>query len=188
MGPFLIFILIIFGLPIIFVIVTYNSLVRVNQMITESWSNVDTELRRRYDLIPNLVEVVKGYAQHEREVFERVTQARTAAVANNGDPASQAKDENVLVHELKSLFAVAEGYPDLKANQNYLHLQEELVNTEDRIQAARRFYNGNIREYNNKVMTFPSNIIASMSGFQVKTFYEIESLEARNPVNVSFKQ
>ena len=172
-------------LPIIFVIVIYNSLVRLSQMITESWSNVDTELRRRYDLIPNLVETVKGYAKHEREVFDRITQARAAAVANTGNPASQAQDENKLIGVLKTLFAVVEGYPELKANQNFLKLQEELVNTEDRIQAARRFYNGNVRDYNNKVQTIPSNIIASIFDFKTKDYFEIESLDVRKPVTVS---
>jgi LemA protein len=172
-------------LPIIYVIVTYNSLVRLSQMITESWSNVDTELRRRYDLIPNLVETVKGYAKHEREVFEQIAQARAAAVANTGNPASQAQDENKLIGGLKSLFAVVENYPELKANQNFLKLQQELVNTEDRIQAARRFYNGNVRDYNTRVQTFPSNLIASISNYQTKDYFEIESLEVRKPVIVS---
>ncbi|MCX7920301.1 MAG: LemA family protein [bacterium] len=182
--------LVIFGaiifLPILFIIVTYNNLVRLSQMITESWSNVDTELRRRYDLIPNLVETVKAYAKHEREVFEHIAQARAAAVANTGDPASQAMDENKLIKELKSLFAVVENYPELKANQNFLKLQEELVDTEDRIQAARRFYNGNVRDYNTKVQTFPSNLIASIFNFQPKDYFDIESLDVRKPVSVSF--
>ena len=181
----LIIILAIIFLPIIFCVATYNAMIRLNQMITESWSNVDTELRRRYDLIPNLVETVKGYAQHEREVFERIAQARATAVANTGNPASQAQDENKLVKELKTLFAVAEGYPQLKANQNFLKLQEELTNTEDRIQAARRFYNANVRDFNNKVLTFPSSLIASMAGFNQKDYFEIETLDARKPVTVS---
>jgi LemA protein len=172
-------------LPIIVVIVTYNSLVRLSQMIIESWSNVDTELRRRYDLIPNLVETVKRYAKHEREVFERITQARANAVANTGNPASQAQDENKLITELKTLFAVVEGYPELKANENFLKLQQELVNTEDRIQAARRFYNGNVRDYNTKVQTIPSNIIASLFDYKTKDYFEIESLDVRKPVVVS---
>ena len=181
----LIIIGVIIFLPIIFAIVTYNSLVRLSQMITESWSNVDTELRRRYDLIPNLVETVKGYAKHEREVFEQIAQARAAAVANTGRPSSQAQDENKLISVLKSLFAVVENYPELKANQNFLKLQQELVNTEDRTQAARRFYNGNVRDYNNRVQTFPSNLVASKSGFQTIDYFEIESLEVRKPVTVS---
>jgi len=181
----LIIIGIIIFLPIVFVVVTYNTLVRLSQMITESWSNIDTELRRRYDLIPNLVETVKGYAKHEREVFEHIAQARATAVANTGNPASQAQDENKLIHELKTLFAVVENYPELKANQNFLKLQEELVNTEDRIQAARRFYNGNVRDFNTKVQTFPSNLIASVFDYKTKDYFEIESLEVRKPVMVS---
>ena len=179
------FVLVIILLPIIFIVVTYNSMVRLNQMITESWSNVDTELRRRYDLIPNLVETVKGYAAHEKTVFDDIAKARAAAVANTGNPSSQAQDENKLVQGLKSLFAVAEGYPQLKANQNFLKLQDELTNTEDRIQAARRFYNGNVRDFNNKVLTFPSSLIASMGGFTQKDYFEIDSLDARQPVKVS---
>jgi len=173
-------------LPVVYIIVTYNSLVRLSQMIKESWSNVDTELRRRYDLIPNLVETVKGYAQHEREVLERIAQIRSDAMTNHEDPETQAQRGNALVKELKTLFAVVEGYPELKANENYLKLQEELVNTEDRIQAARRFYNGNIRDLNNKVLTFPSSLIASMSGYSTQNYFEIESLEIRKPVSVNF--
>lgn len=172
-------------LPIIYVVVSYNALVRLSQMITESWSNVDTELRRRYDLIPNLVETVKGYAKHEREVFEQITQARATAVANTGNPSAQAQDENKLIGVLKSLFAVVENYPELKANQNFLKLQQELVNTEDRIQAARRFYNGNVRDYNNRVQVFPSNLIASFFNYQTKDYFEIDSLEVRKPISVS---
>jgi len=157
----------------------YNSLVHGRNHCTESWSNVDTELKRRYDLIPNLVETVKGYAKHEREVLERVTQARAAAVASQGSPASQAKDENVLVRELRQLLAIAESYPDLKASKNFLDLQHELVNTEDRIQRARRFYNGNVRDYNNKVQSVPSNIIASMFHFKNEEFFEIENAVER---------
>jgi len=174
-------------LPIIYIVVTYNTLVRLNQMIKEAWSNIDTELTRRYDLIPNLVETVKGYAQHEREVLERIVQTRNAAMLNNKlDPDATAKSQNELVQGLKSLFAVVEGYPELKANQNFLQLQDELINTEDRIQAARRFFNGNVRDMNNKVLTFPSNIIASFGGFQTHTFFEIENLDIRKPVSVKF--
>ncbi len=163
----------------------YNSLVKLNQMIPESWSNIDTELRRRYDLIPNLVETVKGYAQHEKNIFERIAQARAAAMANTGNPESQAQAENQLVNELKSLFAVVENYPELKANQNFLKLQQELINTENRIQASRRFYNSNVRDFNNQVLMFPSSMIASFGGFKTKEYFEIDSLEARKPVNVS---
>ncbi|MAE60333.1 MAG: hypothetical protein CMJ49_03140, partial [Planctomycetaceae bacterium] len=137
-------------LPLVWLIATYNGLVRLRQHVRESWSGIDTELRRRYDLIPNLVETVKGYAAHERETLEAVVRARQAAVESRGSPASQAADENVLVDTLGRLFALAEGYPDLKASGNFLELQNELVNTEDRIQAARRFYNANVRDLNTR--------------------------------------
>ena len=153
----------------------YNALVRGRNHCDEAWSGIDTELKRRYDLIPNLVSTVKGYAAHERETLERVTQARNVAVASQGSPASQAKDENVLVDSLKRLLAVVESYPDLKANQNFLKLQQELVNTEDRIQRARRFYNGNVRDYNNRVQVIPSALIARPFGFKEREFFEIES-------------
>jgi len=181
--------LIVIGVPVLIVLVfvlgTYNRLVMLRNTIAESWRNVDTELQRRYDLIPNLVETVKGYAAHERTVFEEVTKARSAAVGSRGSPDSQARDENVLVRALGRLFAVVEGYPDLKASRNFLHLQEELVNTEDRIQASRRFYNGNVRALNNKVQMFPSNIIASMFGFQLAEYFEVENLAVRRPPDVN---
>jgi LemA protein len=170
---------------LVFVFGTYNRLVSLRNMIAESWRNVDTELQRRYNLIPNLVETVKGYAKHEREVFEQVTKARATAVASKGDPESQARDENVLVRALGRLFAVVEGYPDLKASQNFLQLQDELVNTEDRIQASRRFYNGNVRTFNNKVQMFPSNVIASMFGFIPAEYFEIESVSVREAPKVT---
>jgi LemA protein len=161
----------------------YNALVRGRNHCDEAWSGIDTELKRRYDLIPNLVSTVKGYAAHERETLERVTQARNAAVASQGSPASQAKDENVLVDSLKRLLAVVESYPDLKASQNFLKLQQELVNTEDRIQRARRFYNGNVRDYNNRVQVIPSALIARPFGFKEREFFEIESaIERQAPV------
>jgi len=152
----------------------YNSLVRGRNHCDEAWSNVDTELRRRYNLIPNLVDTVKGYAAHERETMEKVTQARNMALASQGSPASQARDENVLVDSLKRLLVVVEKYPDLKASQNFLKLQDELVNTEDRIQRARRFYNGNVRDYNNRVEVFPSALVAKGFGFKQREFFEIE--------------
>jgi LemA protein len=153
----------------------YNSLVRGRNHVRESWSGIDTELKRRYDLIPNLVETVKGYARHEREVLEQVVEARNRAVASTGSPASQAKDENVLVGGLKRLFALAEGYPDLKASQNFLALQGQLVETEDRIQAARRFYNANVRDYNNRCQMFPTSVLAGMFRFEPEEFFEIET-------------
>jgi LemA protein len=170
-------------LLILWVAFMYNALVRGRNHCDEAWSGIDTELKRRYDLIPNLVSTVKGYAAHERETLERVTQARNAAVASQGSPASQAKDENVLVDSLKRLLVVVESYPDLKANQNFLKLQQELVNTEDRIQRARRFYNGNVRDYNNRVEVIPSALIARPCGFKEREFFEIESaVERQVPV------
>jgi LemA protein len=153
-------------LPVVYVVVQYNALVALKNYIRESWSNVDTELKRRYDLIPNLVAVVKGYAAHERTVLERVTERRNRCAANNGSPSEQAVDEKQLVDSLKQLLVVVENYPQLKADQNFLNLQTELVNTEDRIQAARRFYNGNVRDYRNKCETFPSNLVANLFGFK----------------------
>jgi LemA protein len=161
--------------PLLILMAIYNGLVRLRNLVQESWSNVDTELKRRYDLIPNLVETVRGYAAHERGVFETVTQARAAAVASTGRPSSQAMDENHLVHALKSLFAVAENYPQLKANQNFLKLQQSLVDTEDRIQAARRFYNANVRDFNTRCQTVPSVFVANAFGFQTADFFEIET-------------
>ena len=166
-------------LPIIWFIAAYNSLVRLRNHCRESWSGIDTELKRRYDLIPNLVETVKGYAQHERETLERVTQARNQALASTGSPASQAMDENIFVGTLRSLFAVVENYPDLKASDNFLELQGQLANTEDRIQASRRFYNANVRDYNTRIEVIPSNIVAKMFSFQTEEFFEIEGIGVR---------
>jgi LemA protein len=157
------------------VIGMYNSLVSGRNHVRESWSGIDTELKRRYDLIPNLVETVKGYARHEREVLERVVRARTAAVSSTGSPEAQAKDENQLVGALKQLFAVAEAYPDLKASQNFLALQQQLAETEDRIQASRRFYNANVRDYNNRCQMFPTSLLAGMFKFEPAEFFEIDS-------------
>ncbi|MCX7011478.1 MAG: LemA family protein [Candidatus Sumerlaeota bacterium] len=166
-------------LILIWFIATFNVMVRLRNQCRESWSGIDTELKRRYDLIPNLVECVKGYAAHERETLERVVEARSRAVASTGSPASQAKDENVFVGALKSLFAVAEGYPNLKASQNFLALQEELANTEDRIQAARRFYNANVRDLNTRIQVIPSNLVAALFGFHPEEFFEIDSAAER---------
>ena len=160
-------------LLLIWVAVTYNTLVRLRQLCRESWSGVDTELKRRYDLIPNLVATVKGYAAHERQVLERVTELRERCVANNGSPAEQAKDETQLVDALKQMLVVVENYPQLKADQQFLRLQQELITTENRIQAARRFYNGNVRDYRNKCETFPSNLVARMFGFQPHEFFSV---------------
>lgn len=172
-------------LPLLWVIVQYNSLVGLRNHITESWSNVDTELKRRYDLIPNLVATVKGYAAHEREVLERVVELRNRCLANNGTPADQAVDENQLVDALKQLFVRVENYPQLKADQHFLKLQNELINTENRIQAARRFYNGNVRDYRNKCESFPSNLVASSFGFQPYDFFSVPPSVSNVP-NVEF--
>jgi LemA protein len=155
-------------------VVSYNRFVSQKQLIKDAWANIDTELRRRYDLIPNLVETVRGYATHEREVFENVTKARAAATAATGTPASQAAAEGPLVAALRQLLAVAENYPDLKANENFLALQSELANTEDRLQTSRRFYNANVRQYNERVQQFPSTIIAKMFHFEQEEYFEIE--------------
>lgn len=181
----LVLLLLIVLMPVLWFVGTYNGLVRLRNLVRESWAGIDTELKRRYDLIPNLVETVKGYAKHEREVLEEVVQARQAAVASTGSPATQARDENGLVRALNRLFAVAEGYPDLKASQNFLQLQNELVNTEDRIQAARRFYNANVRDFNTRTQMFPSNLVAGMFGFANEEFFEVENSAIRQPPAVS---
>jgi LemA protein len=159
--------------PLVYVVVTYNTLVALRNYIRDAWGNVDTELKRRYDLIPNLVATVKGYAAHEREVLERVTQLRVQCMASQGRPEAQAVDENQLVAALQRMLAVVENYPQLKADQNFLHLQRELVNTEDRIQAARRFYNGNVRDYRNKCETFPSSLVAGIFGFEPQDYFQV---------------
>ncbi len=164
---------------VIWFIATYNTFVRLRQHVKESWSGIDTELKRRYDLIPNLVQTVKGYAAHEKQVLEAVIEARSRAVASRGSPGEQARDENALVGSLKRLFALAEGYPDLKASVNFLELQKQLANTEDRIQAARRFYNANVRDLNTRVGVFPSNLIAKMFAFGKEEFFEIENASIR---------
>jgi LemA protein len=168
-------------------IISYNRFVSQKNLIRDAWANIDTELRRRYDLIPNLVESVRGYAAHERETFERVTQARNAAVAATGSPAAQAAAEGPFVAALRQLFAVAEAYPQLRANENFLALQGELSNTEDRLQTSRRFYNGNVRDYNRRVQAFPSNVIAKMFKFTEEEFFEVEeALREAGPPQVDF--
>ena len=163
-------------LLLLFGVVAYNRFVSQRQQIKDAFANIDTELRRRYDLIPNLVESVRGYAQHERATFEEVTRARAAAIGAQG-PAQQAQAENVLTSALRSLFAVAESYPELRASENFQALQAELSNTEDRIQVSRRFYNANVREYNERVQSVPSNVIASTFGFKEEEFFEIEEAD-----------
>jgi LemA protein len=164
----------------------YNGLVSIRNQCDEAWSNVDTELKRRYDLIPNLVNTVKGYAKHERELLEDLVDLRERASANHGDVASQAADESLLQQALGKLMVRLEAYPDLKASANFLELQGELANTENRIQAALRFYNGNVRANNNKIEQFPSNIVASMFAFVRREFFELEIPEARETPQVSF--
>ena len=171
---------------LLYFVVTYNTLVRLKQHCREAWSDVDAELKRRYNLIPNLVETVKGYAKHERSVLEAVIQARNRAVDSTGSPQSQASDENALIGTLRKLFVLAEGYPELKASRNFLELQSELANTEDRIQAERRFYNGNVRDMNTRVSVFPSNLIAGMFGFAQEEFFEIEDAAVRLPPRTDF--
>jgi LemA protein len=178
MGPMLLVALAVLGLPVIMVAGMYNGLIRAQNHCDEAWSNIDTELKRRYELIPNLVSTVKGYAQHEQELLEQVTRLRAVCVEDSGSPGHQAQTENQLVRALGPLLARLENYPDLKANANFLSLQRELVNTEDRIQAARRFYNGNVRELNNKVEMFPSNIVAGTFAFGTREFFEVEDTRA----------
>lgn len=163
----------------------YNGLVKFRNRTDEAWSDIDVQLKRRYNLIPNLVEVVKGYAKHERELFEKVTQARSQAMGAK-TVEEQGQAENALAGALKSLFAVAENYPDLKANQNFLELQRELSDTENKIQAARRFYNSNVRDFNIKIQKFPNNLVAGAFGFKKRDFFEIEEAAEREPVKVSF--
>jgi LemA protein len=176
------------GLLLIAGIVSYNRFVAQRNLIRNAFANIDTELRRRYDLIPNLIETVRGYAAHERETLEAVIQARNAAVATTGQsPATQAAAEGPFVAALRQLFAVAEQYPNLKANENFLALQAELTNTEDRLQASRRFYNGNVQDYNRRVESFPSNIIAGMFNFKQEEFFEIEeAIRTAGPPQVDF--
>jgi LemA protein len=161
-------------IPIIFVIATYNTLVGLKNHIKDAWANIDTELKRRYELIPNLVNTVKGYAKHEQQTFQQITELRSKCIANTGNVAAQCSTEQLLVGALQKLMAVVENYPQLKADTNFLQLQHELVNTEDRIQAARRFYNGNVRDYKNKCQMFPSSIIASMFGFESQDYFNVD--------------
>ena len=158
----------------IYVASIYNALVRLRNHISDAWSNVDTELLRRYELIPNLVATVKGYAAHERETLERVIELRNTCIADTGSVRHQEGTEKQLVLAMQKLLALAESYPDLKADQHFLQLQEELVNTEDRIQAARRFYNGNVRDYRNLREGFPSNLVANIFDFQDASFFDVE--------------
>jgi LemA protein len=154
-------------------VISYNRFVSQRHLINNAWSNVDTELRRRYDLIPNLVRTVRGYAEHERATLETVVQARNEAQASIGDVRDQQPPEQALVHSLRSLLALSEAYPDLKADQQFLELQQELAITEDRIQAARRLFNGNVRDYNQRIESLPSNLIAALGGFKRRDYFEL---------------
>jgi len=178
-------ILIIIVLIVLWLIAVYNSLIKSKNRVDEAWSDIDVQLKRRYDLIPNLVESVKAYAGHEREVFQKVTEARASAMqAKNLN--EKGKAENMLSQTLKSLFAVAENYPDLKASTNFLQLQDELADTENKIQASRRFYNGNVRDFNIKIQVFPNNLIAGLLGFKVYDFFQIEAEQEREAPKVQF--
>lgn len=172
--------LIIVGVIVIWVIAVYNGLITSRNRTDEAWSDIDVQLKRRYDLIPNVMETIKGYATHEAGTFQKVTEARNAAM-NARTVDEHAKAENMLSQTLRSLFAVAEAYPELKANQNFLHLQQELSDTEDKIQAARRFYNGNVRDFNIKLQVFPTNMIGGMLGFSKREFFEIEESQKAVP-------
>ena len=183
--PIILGLIVIIGL---WLVLSRNSFVSIKNQVEEAFSTMDVYLKKRYDLIPNLVETVKGYATHESETFTKVTAARTAAM-NATSIDEKIANENALSGTLKSLFAVAEAYPDLKANQNFLELQQEIVDTEDKIQAARRFYNGGVRDLNTKIQTFPSNIIAGLFSFKQREFFELdESAQqvAEKPVDVQF--
>lgn len=164
----------------LWLIMTFNGLIRLRNQVDEGWSDIDVQLKRRHDMIPNLVEIVKGYAKHESAVFENVTKARTAAMSAAGNPAELGKAENMLSGTLKSLFAVAEAYPDLKANQNFLQLQDTYRDTEDKIQAARRFFNGVVRDFNTKLQVFPTNMIGNMLGFKTREFFAADEAEREN--------
>ena len=166
-------------LPLLWWIVTYNRFVRLKHGVAESWADVDVELKRRYELIPNLVETVKGYATHERDVLERVTALRNTAMNNHGPAASQARDENALLLGMRSLFAVAEAYPQLESDANFRALQEELAVTEDRIAAARRFFNGNVRDLRNLRESFPTSVVGNMMGITEPTFFELDDANER---------
>lgn len=181
----LIVIAVIIVLLILYVIATYNGLIKLRNRTEEAYSDIDTQLKRRHDLIPNLIETVKGYAAHERQTFDSVTQARTNAVNASG-PQAQAQAEGMLGQALGRLFAVAEAYPDLKANQNFLHLQNELTDTEDKIQASRRFYNMNVRDLNIKIQSVPSNIIAGMAKIEEREFFELDDPAEKEVPAVSF--
>lgn len=181
------YILIILGVVLLWAIFIYNGFVTLVNRAKEAWADIEVQLKRRYDLIPNLVNTVKGYATHESSAFENVTKARNMAMGASGPTAEHAQAENMLTGALKSVFALAEAYPDLKANQNFLALQSELSDTENKIQAARRFYNTNVRDLNIKIESVPSNFVASLAGFSKMEFFDLADNDAaQNPVEVKF--
>lgn len=180
----LLIVLAIVAVIVVFAIAVYNSLIVLRNKVDEGWSDIDTQLKRRYDLIPNMVETVKGYAKHEKSTFEEVTKARTMAM-DAKTPEAKAQAENMLTSTLKSLFALAENYPELKANQNFMDLQATLREVEEHIQMSRRYYNGTVRDFNTKLQVFPNNLIAGMLGFKEREFFEIAEEERKN-VKVSF--
>ncbi|WP_424246031.1 LemA protein [Elusimicrobium posterum] len=169
-----------------YLIGTYNGFITLRNRVKEAWSDIEVQMKRRYDLIPNLVETVKGYASHEKDTFEKVIQARNMAMQGSKDIDTVAKNENILSGALKSIFALKEAYPDLKANTNFLKLQDELTDTENRMQAARRFYNSNVLSLNTKAEHFPSNIVAGMFGISKEKFFELQEEAARDAVKVKF--
>ena len=181
-------VLVIIGALVLFFIATYNRLVTLRQRVKEAWADIDVQLKRRHDLIPNLVETVKGYATHEASVFQKVTEARAAAVAAGatGTPEQRAQAENVLTGALRSVFAVAEAYPQLQASQNFRDLQENLTATEDKISFARRFYNGNVRDYNTSLQTLPTSLFAGMLGFKPEQYFELTDATEREVPQVKF--
>jgi len=178
---------IILGVLVLWAVYIYNGFITLRNRVEEAWADIEVQLKRRYDLIPNLVNTVKGYATHEGSVFENVTKARNMAMGAGGPTAEHAQAENMLTGALKSIFALAEAYPDLKANTNFLELQRELSDTENKIQAARRFYNANVRDLNTKIESFPSNVLAKMFSFGQKEFFDLADNDAaQNPVAVKF--
>ena len=183
---YMITIIIIAAVVVLWLAATFNGFIRLRTRTEEAWADIEVQLKRRYDLIPNLVNTVKGYAKHESTAFEKVTEARSHAM-QGGSLADKAQAEGELSGTLKSLFAIAEAYPDLKANTNFVELQRELADTENKIQAARRFYNGNVRDFNTKVQTFPSNLIAGVFNFGKKEFFDLPDTDvAQQPVEVKF--
>jgi len=185
MSTLLITILAIAAVIILYIIGVFNSLIRLKNRVKEAWADIDVQLKRRYDLIPNLIETVKGYMSHESEVFQKVTEARTKAISATGAE-SKAQAENMLSGALKTLFAVSENYPQLRASENFLKLQEELSDTENKIQAARRFYNNNVMDFNTRQEVFPSNLIALIFGFSKAEFFELKEESQREAPKVNF--